>query len=143
MESAKILQNILPCFRIDSHKGAASQEDIRLLENFSGIQVPEDYLDLVQVMTEVEILVNSKNYVRIWGPLRCIEMNEAYQIQKYISNSLAIGDDEGGKALIPITGKQGYGLYITGFGDLDADSAEFIAPTLHSFFVDGVGVNTV
>ena len=39
-------------------------------------------------------------------------MNESYEIQDYIPNSLAVGDDEGGNALIYFEGAEGFGLYI-------------------------------
>lgn len=66
-------------------------------------------------------------------------MNSAYEIQKYIPDSLAIGDDEGGQALLYMNGIQGFGLYLCGFGDLDPETAMFVAPTLNSFLVEGNG----
>lgn len=59
-------------------------------------------------------------------------MNEAHDIQKYIPNSLAIGDDEGGMALLYIDGKEGFGLYTVGFGNLDIEETIKIAPSLKS-----------
>jgi len=143
MKSATILENMNPCFKIDAHKNSASRIDIELLKRFSKVDIPEDYLSMLTVMTEIEILVNQRSYIRIWGPVRCVELNDAYHIQKYISNSLAIGDDEGGMAFIVMTGKQGHGIYKVGFGDLDAEDAIFIAPTLYNFFVDGIGVDSI
>ncbi|MGP3781155.1 hypothetical protein ACTWKC_12095 [Bacillus sp. 4A_MP3] len=54
-------------------------------------------------------------------------MNESYEIQDYIPNSLAVGDDEGGNALIYFEGAEGFGLYIVGFGDLDPEEAVKVA----------------
>ncbi len=142
MKSIDIINNMVHCFRVETYKCAATQEDIEKLKIFSTICVPEDYLEIVRVMTDVEILVND-NYVRIWGASRCVEMNEAYQVKKYIPNSLAIGDNEGGMALIIMNGAHGYGLYTVGFGDLDADDAMFIAPSLYEFLVDGKGVEFI
>lgn len=70
-----------------------------------------------------------------------MEMNDAYNIQKYIPNSLAIGDDEGGKVILYISGQNGYGLYQVGFGDLDINDAEFISPSLTELLIYGVGAN--
>ena len=41
-----------------------------------------------------------QNTYAFGGPKGCIEMNEAYDIQGFMLASLAIGDDEGGNALI-------------------------------------------
>ena len=38
-------------------------------------------------------------------------MNEAYNIQQYISKSLAIGDDECCNALLYANGHNGFGLF--------------------------------
>jgi hypothetical protein len=132
-----ILNNLGSEFRIETSKPAATEDDINKLISFSSVSVPDDYLKLVEKMTELEILVGRNKYIRIWGPLGCIEMNQAYQIQKYIPNSLAIGDDEGGMALVLMTGKNGYGLYSVGFGDLDASDAEYIDSSLGSWLTNG------
>ena len=143
MEAVDIIKNLNDCFRVDAYKSASPQEDIEALENFSDLTIPEDYLGIGRVMTEVEILVNEKSYIRIWGAARCVEMNDAYQIQKYIPNSLAIGDDEGGMALIVMAGPRGMGIYTVGFGDLDANDAKFIAPSLSKFLIGGEGIEAI
>ncbi|WP_225365577.1 hypothetical protein [Serratia rubidaea] len=67
-------------------------------------------------------------------------MNESYNFQKYIPHSLAIGDDEGGKALFYANGNNGFGLYIVGFGDLDINDAAFVSESLYKLLIDGEGV---
>ena len=143
MQFTNIINNIAHYFRVETYKYAATREDIDKLKGFSTIRVPEDYLNIVKAMTEVEIIVNKNSYIRIWGPSRCVEMNEAYQVKKYIPNSLTIGDNEGGMALIIMNGAHGYGLYTVGFGDLDADDARFIAPSLYEFLVYGKGIEFI
>lgn len=120
MEAVDIIENLNKCFRISVHKHASRYEDVEALLNFSDITIPNDYLSIVRVMTEVEIL-------------------NAHQIQKYIPNSLAIGDDEGGMALIVMSGARGFGLYTVGFGGLDANDARFIAPSLSKFLIGAEG----
>ena len=80
-------------------------------------------------------------YIRIWGASDCIEMNEAYKVQNYLLHSLAIGDDEGGGALIYLQGKDGFGIYYNSFGNLDMEDAVKIAPSLTELLVNNVGVN--
>ncbi|MFD0590082.1 SMI1/KNR4 family protein [Paenibacillus sp. GCM10027627] len=127
-------------FSVVSMQPPASVEDINRVKKISEIEVPPDYLDIVLEASEVEISVKNEMYIRIWGPITCIEMNEAYSIQKYIPSSLAIGDNEGGKALIYLSGKKGLGLYLVGFGDLDYADAVFVASSLKDLFISKTGV---
>jgi len=138
-----IVSNLNECFRVDAHESAATEEEIKSLEMYSLIPVPDDYKDLARSMTEAEILVNGEKYIRIWSPSGCIEMNTEYHIQKYIPQSLAIGDDEGGKALVLMTGADGFGLYKVDFGDLCVEDAEFIATSLTDLLVKGHGRDNI
>lgn len=138
-----LLNKLNSRFRIGASETAASESDLQELKQFSQIELPVDFVSIVREMTEVEILVDNDKYFRIWSPSGCIEMNEAYEIQNYIPNSLAIGDNEGGSALIVMTGNKGFGLYKVGFGDLDADDAEYISTSLEELLVNGVGAEVV
>jgi len=138
-----ILRSLNTALKIEANESAASPDDISSLKVFSSIQLPSDYCEIVAEMTEVEILVDGDRYIRIWSPDGCIEMNEEYQIQHYIPKSLAIGDDEGGGALILMTGDKGFGLYKVDFGDLDVKDAEYISDSLRSLLVDGSGIERI
>ncbi|HDR4901658.1 TPA: SMI1/KNR4 family protein [Bacillus cereus] len=135
-----ILENLNAIFTLETQEPPATKETIQELQGFSSIDVPSDYLEIIQHCTEVEINVNNEIYIRIWSPAGCIEMNEAHNIQKYIPNSLAIGDDEGGKVLLYANGKEGFGLYVVDFGDLDIEEAIKISPSLKLLLMDEVGV---
>jgi len=138
-----ILKDLHSSLKIDANESSASLEDIAALKEFSSITVPTDYLNVIREMTEVEILINGDRYFRIWSPAGCIEMNEEYQVQSYIPESLAIGDDEGGGALILMTGKQGFGIYKVGFGDLCVEDAEFVSETLEGLLTKGLGIDVI
>ncbi|NRD71846.1 SMI1/KNR4 family protein [Shewanella sp. VB17] len=138
-----ILNNLHPSLRIEANESAALSEDISALNKFSCIEIPTDYLNVINEMTEVEILISDDRYFRIWGPAGCIEMNEEYKVQNYIPDSLAIGDDEGGSALILMTGEQGFGIYKVGFGNLDAEDAEFISESLENLLTKGNGIDVI
>lgn len=138
-----ILQTLNSKLKIETSESAASSDAINRLKQFSKIELPFDYCEIVSEMTEIEILVDNDRYFRIWSPDGCIEMNEAYQIQHYIPSSLAIGDDEGGSALIIMIGNKGFGLYKVDFGDLGFDDAEFISSSLRSLLIDGVGLDKI
>ncbi|MDP7978372.1 SMI1/KNR4 family protein [Bacillus sp. WLY-B-L8] len=135
-----ILENLNAIFILETQEPPATEESIQELQDFSPIDVPSDYLEIIQHCTNAEINVNNEIYIRIWSPSDCIEMNEAHNIQKYIPNSLAIGDDEGGKVLLYANGKDEFGLYTVDFGDLDIEEAIKISSSLKSLLVDGIGV---
>jgi hypothetical protein len=138
-----LLDKISSRFSIDAQEAPANEEEIKSLVEFSPINVPFDYLDIVSEATEVEIYVAGEKYIRIWSPTGCVEMNESYEIQDYIPDSLAVGDDEGGNALIYFEGKDGFGLYIVGFGDLDAEEAVKVAPSLNDLLINDTGIEKI
>lgn len=127
-------------FRIDVSCNAADEDEVSALLNFTSIKIPTEYLELIREKTELEISIQDKKYIRIWGADGCVEMNEVYHIQKYIPNSLAIGDDEGGNAIIYAEGKNGFGVYAVAFNDLDTNEMIFIAQSLREIFVCAQGI---
>ncbi|MDM5153725.1 SMI1/KNR4 family protein [Bacillus sp. DX1.1] len=135
-----ILKKLNEIFTLETQELPATEEAIQELQVFSSIDVPLDYLEVIQHSTNAEINVNNEIYIRILGPTDCIEINEAHNVQNYIPNSLAIGDDEGGKALLYADGKEGFGFYIVDFGDLDIEEAIKISPSLKALLVDGIGI---
>lgn len=138
-----LLDKISSRFSVDAQEAPANEEEIKSLTEFSPINVPSDYLDIVSEATEVEINVSGEKYIRIWSPAGCVEMNESYEIQDYIPDSLAVGDDEGGNALIYFEGKGGFGLYIVGFGDLDAEEAVKVAASLNDLLINDIGIEKI
>lgn len=138
-----ILQELSNKYRIDASKPASSDEEIKNLVEFSDINIPEDFLEVIRDLTEVEINVDGEKYIRIWGADGCIDMNEAYSIQDNIPNSLAIADDEGGNALIYATGDQGFGIYLIAFNDLDIDELQYVSGSLSELLKDNVGIDVI
>lgn len=136
-----ILENISSVYTIAASQSPSNGEEIKALHKISTIDVPTEYIELIQLASEIEFNVSNQMYIRIWGALGCIEMNEAYDVQKYLPNSLAIGDDEGGGALIYLQGKDGFGIYYNRFTDLDMEEAVKIASSLTELLVNNVGVN--
>lgn len=135
-----ILNNLSRKFSLDVFQPASLDEDIEKLKESSNIEIPNEYIEIIREKTEIEICVSGEMYIRIWGASGCIEMNDAYNIQKYLPDSLAIGDDEGGGALLYLFGNEGFGLYLCEFGDLDINEAIKIAPSLEDFLTKNVGI---
>lgn len=138
-----LLNNLNGIFRLAVAEDASSEAEIADLIGFSQITVPDEYLNLIRKHTELEFAVSEVRYLRVWGASGCIEMNEAYNIQKYIPQSLAIGDDEGGNALIYATGANGFGLYAAAWNDLEVEEMKYISDSLTSLLVSGKGVRAL
>ena len=141
--SYSILENLHPRCSISSCEDASSQESLATLKSYSSIEVPEEYVDIVSHATDMEISVDGDFHLRIWGPDRVIEMMEAYDVSSYFQNCLAIGDDEGGQAIIYMKGDRGFGLYKSGFGDLDPEDAVWVSKSLVSLLVEGNGLDNI
>lgn len=138
-----ILKDLSNNYRIDANKLASNDEEIKNLIKSSEIEIPEDFLEIIREQTEIEINVDGKKYIRIWGADGCIEMNDAYNIQANIPNSLAIADDEGGNALIYTTGEKGFGLYVIAFNDLDVDELQYVASSLSNLLIKNIGIDVI
>ena len=136
-----ILNKMSKLFEIATSDKKSSDTEIDELIQYSKIDVPFEFLEIIKERTEIEILVNDEKYIRIWGASGCIEMNDAYHIQKYIPDSLAIGDDECSNAVLYANGNNGFGVYMASFGDLGVDEMVYIADSLEAFFVNGDGID--
>lgn len=127
-------------YRLDIFEPPSSEADIKAMQQyFKGTEIPDDYILFISQMSEAEILVMNESYIRIWGASGCLEMNSSHKIQEYIPQSLAVGDDEGGKVIFYAEGKKGFGLYKVGFGDLEINNAEFVSSSLSALLLDGIG----
>lgn len=136
-----ILSKMGKLFEIATSDAKSSDIEIDELIQYSKIDIPHEFLEIIEEKTELEILVNNKKYIRIWGANGCIEMNDAYHIQKYIPDSLAIGDDECSNAVLYANGNNGFGLYTVSFSDLGVDEMVYIADSLEAFFVNEEGID--
>ncbi len=128
-------------FKVLAMQPSANSADLAQLKGHYP-SVPDEYLILVGEATEVELQHQNGQYLRIWGPNGCIEMDDAYEISKHIAGAIPIGDDGGGKVIFYMNGKMGFGLYHVGYGDLNADDAIFAAPSLLALLEQAVGIQS-
>ena len=72
-------------YKIFINGEASSIESIKKLKNFSPIQIPEEYFEIITERKEIEINIRDIEYIgiSIWNAICCIEMNTEYYIQKY------------------------------------------------------------
>lgn len=136
-----ILNNLDEKIHVEVADTASTELEIDEMIVKSPIEIPYEYIEIIREKSELEISVNNDKILRIWGASGCIEMNEAYNIQKYLPKAWAIGDDEGGYAIIYAQGTDGIGVYAVSFSDLDDNEKLYIAPSLFDFMVKGVGIN--
>jgi hypothetical protein len=116
-------------------------DELRAFARTVGGTLPDDYVDLLRDVTEVEILVEQRGCIRFWAPAGVLEMNDAHELQRYIPHAIAVGDDEGGMAFVFMTGRNGRGLYRLSFADPDPMEAVFIAESVEALLVSGVGID--
>lgn len=106
-----------------------------------GATLPDDYLAMLWVATEVEIRVDGRGCIRFWAPAGVLELNVAHELQRYIPEAIAVGDDEGGMVFVFMTGQDGTGLYRLSFADPDPAEAVFIAESVEALLLRGVGID--
>lgn len=137
------LANLHSSFSVGAKEPPSSEAELAELALFAkerGLVVPDEYLELVREASEIELLVGANGCIRFWSAAGTVEMNQAYEVQRYLPDALAIGDDEGGKALAMMEGEQGPGLYRFPFSDPDRAEAVFIASSVRALLSQGVGV---
>lgn len=134
-----MLDRLSPQFRLLAKSLPASEDQIRLLQSRFA-PVPAQFIELIREATEIEIQHESGIYLRFWGPLGCIEMDEAYGVSGRMAGAFPIGDDGGGRVILYLDGKKGSGLYTVGYGDLDADDAIYVASSLGELLVEAKGI---
>ena len=60
---------------------------------------------------DMEFGICGEKVLRLWTTAGCCEMNKAYHIQEYPPDAWAIGDDEGGFAIIRVKDETKPGIY--------------------------------
>lgn len=121
---------------------SSTKSEIEEMLMKSPIIIPNEYIEIISQKSELEISIKNEKILRIWGATGCVEMNEAYNIQTYLPDSWAIGDDEGGYAIVYSKNNDKIGVYAISFGDLDENEKIFIASSLFELLVKGVGSDT-
>lgn len=138
-----ILNNLNEQYEIVSSEPASSEEQIQQLIEFSEIKVPEEYINIIRQQTELSIRIRSCSYecyIYIESAAECINLNESYEIQKWIPDSLAIGTDEGLHLLIYATGSKGFGIYAVEY-TFDMKNSIYLSDSLESLLIHADGID--
>jgi hypothetical protein len=137
-----VLESLDPRFVLAASEPAASEQELDgLAAFFAGLtrRLPNDLRALLARATEVELLVEDVGCIRFWSPASVLEQNAAHHFQKYMPTAVAVGDDEGGSIYVFMDGGEGPGLYRSSFTDADPAEAVFIADSITSLLVRGIG----
>ena len=156
-KSMDILKNLNSRLKIDSvGMLPGGEEDIKEVIKESPIQLPEDYLTFLHVMSGNEgpgisfsvdksVKPNSTLTIFIWSASYSLdkldELSEAIPEDEFFDNAWMIGDDLGDFVYYYAEGKEGFGLYRDEAGILCIEKAEKIADSLTDFLVKGIGID--
>jgi hypothetical protein len=136
-----MLESLNINYRILARQPGVNNAQVVELKN-SFPSIPAEYLQLIGEVTELELEYTTGQYIRIWGPEGCFEMDSGYDISKYIPGAIPIGDDGGGRVIFYLQDKKPPGLYHVGYGNLDANDAVYLAPNLTALLRDAIGIDT-
>ena len=142
-----ILDRLSSNFRVDVVEEPSTEESIEKLKEFSPIEGPQDYLDIIRHGKDAEVFVildheDFDMYLRFIGAEDALEQNEGLDLED-LPNSLVIGDNEGGRAIVYTTGPEGFGVYLVDFGALFIDEATYIAPSLEDLMTKNIGIENL
>ncbi len=118
----------------------ASEADIQLARARYG-ELPADYVELVRYATQLEMLFDDEQYLRVWGPLGTIDQDDGYSISKRIRGAIPFGDDGGGRFLFFGVGDRGQGVYLCGYGSIAQEDAIWIATSLSELLTDPASID--
>ena len=102
-----VLSQMASMFRLATSGRGASADEINALRDFfrnAGRSLPQDYVELLLMASEVEIIVEGTGCIRFWSPEGVRKMNEVHALQSYITNGVAIGGDEGEAVYVLMNG---------------------------------------
>ena len=130
------------------------EEDIKEIIEESPIQLPEDYLNFLHIISgnekngisflvDQDVDPDSTLTIFIWSASYSLdkldELSEAIPEDEFFDNAWMIGDDLGDFVYYYAEGKEGFGLYRDEAGILCIEKAEKIALT--DFLVKGIGID--
>ena len=104
----------------------------------AAVSLPEEQRSKLELRTgsltgisedDMEVGIRGEKVIRLWTAAGCREMNKAHHIQEYLPDAWAIGDDEGGFAIICVKDETKPGIYAVSFSSLEDSEKIFAAPS--------------
>lgn len=120
------------------HSNPPCNQQIMLgLENL--LPLPDDYKEFMSWSNGGEGYIGSQ-YLALWKIEDVMQLNDEYQIQKYLSQkSLAIGTD-GGDNCIGFYFERPTFVFLQPLGDLDLSENRFLSQSFTDMFIDWLRV---
>ena len=153
-KSMDILKNLNSRLKIDSvGMLPGGEEDIKEIIEESPIQLPEDYLNFLHIISgnekngisflvDQDVDPDSTLSIFIWSASYSLEAVEEFSPEdEFFEKAWMIGDDLGDFVYYYAEGKEGFGLYRDEAGILCIEKAEKIADSLTDFLVKGIGID--
>ncbi len=132
----------ITAFTVQGFQSASMAGQIaELTRKYSG--VPEEYTELIASATEIELTHACGAYLRIYGAVDAMEMDEGYDISECLEGAILIGDDGNSRAVFYWNGRHGKGLYMCSYSALFPEDVTYVSPNLTSLLRDGVGVHAL
>ena len=110
--------------------GATQNEIDDLRKRFPAL--PEDVAVILAEATELEIGYRNR-YLRLYGPIGCMEIDEAYRISEQIPGAITLGDNGGGEAIVY---HPKLGLCRVAYGSLDENTMVKIAESITDLLIN-------
>ena len=81
-----------------SRRGGASSSAFYSLRLWSGVQLPQSYIDFLRLTNGAEGFASESVYLNLYPAEQIAELNEGYAISEFAPGLLLIGSDGGGTA---------------------------------------------
>ncbi|MCJ8207431.1 SMI1/KNR4 family protein [Pseudomonas sp. RGM2987] len=108
-----------------------SDDQLAELQIKFNVSFPSDYVSLLKWRNGFSL----NNGLFIYSSDELVERNAAFEVDRYASGYLAIGDDSGGRSImIPLIGE---GVYVVDQGSMDPDDFEKISTSLANWVAKG------
>jgi hypothetical protein len=138
-----MLQSLNTRLKILTIQEIANSSEIESLKNHFNV-LPPDYINLVSTEgTEIEFQLDKSDYLRIWNPNGCIQMMDAYKMEKYIPLAFPFGDNGGGQFFAFFNEDKMNGIFKIDYGDIGTDNVIYIASNLEKIIVHGDGLDRI
>ncbi len=119
-----MLESLHHTIRVLTQASGATQADMLMLKTRFPL-LPGTVSDLMLDATELELSYGGR-YLRLYGPHRCIEMDDAYGISNAIPNAITIGDNGGCEAIVIVNNA----VYRVDYGALAPDELNYVAESI-------------
>lgn len=111
----------------------ASNDQIVLIQNQIDLQLPVDYVSLLQFSNGLLL----SNGLHIYSAEDIIERNTTYEVHEYCPEHFLIGDDSGGTGFLLSQDENNKTIYSSGLGDLYPPEFRIVSSDIQAWIDSG------